>query len=58
MLVEYAEPVRTVAPGQSAVIYDGLECLGGGIIARPELRPPRSGVPGELTLPVAGGQGL
>jgi tRNA-specific 2-thiouridylase len=58
VLVEYAEPVRTVAPGQSAVIYDGLECLGGGIIARPELRPPRSGVPGELTLPVAGGQGL
>jgi len=24
---------RTVAPGQSVVIYDGLECLGGGILA-------------------------
>ena len=31
--VEYPEPVRTVAPGQSAVVYDGLECLGGGLIA-------------------------
>ncbi|MCC6098374.1 MAG: tRNA 2-thiouridine(34) synthase MnmA [Coriobacteriaceae bacterium] len=38
--VEYPEPVRTVAPGQSAVIYDGLECLGGGIISRPRLVPP------------------
>jgi tRNA-specific 2-thiouridylase len=30
--LHYPEPVRTVAPGQSAVIYDGLVCLGGGII--------------------------
>ena len=28
------EPMRTVAPGQSAVVYDGLACLGGGLIAR------------------------
>ncbi len=48
VLVEYAEPVRTVAPGQSAVIYDGLECLGGGIIARPELCPPSAGAPGRV----------
>lgn len=33
-LVTYAEAVRTVAPGQSAVIYDGVQCLGGGIIDR------------------------
>ena len=32
--VTYAEPQRRVAPGQSAVIYDGLECLGGGIVQR------------------------
>lgn len=32
--VRYDEPVRTVAPGQSCVVYDGLECLGGGSIAR------------------------
>ncbi len=30
----YPEKVRTVAPGQSAVIYDGEVCLGGGIIAK------------------------
>ncbi|MEE0025978.1 MAG: tRNA 2-thiouridine(34) synthase MnmA [Atopobiaceae bacterium] len=34
VLVEYPEPVRTVAPGQSAVVYDGVRCLGGGIIQR------------------------
>ena len=32
--IDFAEPRRTVAPGQSAVVYDGLECLGGGIIER------------------------
>lgn len=30
--VSFPEPVRTVAPGQSAVIYGGLVCLGGGIV--------------------------
>jgi len=30
--VRFAAPQRRVAPGQSAVIFDGLECLGGGII--------------------------
>lgn len=30
----YAEPQRRVAPGQSAVIYDGLECLGGGLVRK------------------------
>ena len=28
----FDQPVRRVAPGQSAVIYDGTRCLGGGII--------------------------
>lgn len=31
--VRLAEPMRTVAPGQSAVIYDSLTCLGGGIVS-------------------------
>lgn len=32
--VRFDEPVRTVAPGQSAVVYDGVRCLGGGIVDR------------------------
>lgn len=38
-LVTYEEPVRTVAPGQSAVVYDGIQCLGGGIIDRRDSVP-------------------
>lgn len=33
-VVRFAEPQRRVAPGQSAVLYDGLRCLGGGIIQK------------------------
>ena len=29
---EFDQPVKTVAPGQSAVLYDGQEVVGGGII--------------------------
>ncbi|MBM3140394.1 MAG: tRNA 2-thiouridine(34) synthase MnmA [Chloroflexi bacterium] len=34
--VEFAEPVRAVAPGQAAVLYRGGEVVGGGTIARGE----------------------
>lgn len=38
--VEFETPVRAVAPGQAAVVYDGDEVLGGGWIARPSSRFP------------------
>lgn len=33
-VVEWAEPVRRVAPGQSLVVYDGDVVLGGGTVTR------------------------
>jgi tRNA-specific 2-thiouridylase len=30
--VVFDQPQRAVTPGQSLVLYDGEECLGGGII--------------------------
>jgi tRNA-uridine 2-sulfurtransferase len=32
--LDFAQPQWAVTPGQSAVIYDGERCLGGGVIAR------------------------
>lgn len=34
MAVTFDEPLRDITPGQGAVVYDGDECLGGGIIER------------------------
>lgn len=33
-VLRFDEPVRRVAPGQSAVVYDGVRCLGGGIVQK------------------------
>jgi tRNA-specific 2-thiouridylase len=35
--IEFEAPVRAPTPGQSAVLYDGEFCLGGGVIMRTEL---------------------
>ena len=32
-LIKFSEPIRGVAPGQSAVLYDETICLGGGVIS-------------------------
>ncbi len=34
IIVRFAEPVKSIAPGQSAVFYEGDEVIGGGIIQR------------------------
>ena len=34
MRVDFADPQWAVTPGQSAVVYDGEVCLGGGVVTR------------------------
>ena len=36
MALQFAQPQWAVTPGQSAVVYDGEVCLGGGVIASSE----------------------
>ncbi len=34
IIVDFLEPVSGLAPGQSAVFYDGNDLIGGGIISK------------------------
>ena len=42
MTVSFDDPQRAVTPGQSVVLYDGDECLGGGIIETSDRRIPET----------------
>lgn len=37
LTLRFSQPVWALAPGQSAVLYQGAECLGGGILLDPSL---------------------
>jgi len=46
--VAFSRPQRAVTPGQSLVLYDGEECLGGAVIARTDA--PLEAAPFDTTL--------
>jgi tRNA-specific 2-thiouridylase len=43
-MLDFDQPQWAVTPGQSAVLYDGEVCLGGGVIASATLAPRRARV--------------
>ncbi len=45
LVLDFTEPQRAVTPGQSVVLYDGDECLGGGIIDWADAPPARTDHP-------------
>jgi tRNA-specific 2-thiouridylase len=44
LMLDFDQPQWAVTPGQSAVLYDGEVCLGGGVIASATLAPRRARV--------------
>ncbi len=52
--LDFDAPQWAVTPGQSAVLYDGPVCLGGGVIARAAVPPVRAAAAGARVKAVAG----
>ena len=48
LVLRFSTPQRAVTPGQSVVLYDGEECLGGGVIEWADTPPAKDDCP-ELT---------
>lgn len=48
LLLQFEQAQRAVTPGQSVVLYDGEECLGGGIIEAMNAPPTRWGLSGQV----------
>jgi tRNA-specific 2-thiouridylase len=46
--LDFSQAQWAVTPGQSAVLYDGEVCLGGGVIARAEPPPVRAALPAPV----------
>ena len=49
--LDFDAPQWAVTPGQSAVLYDGEVCLGGGVIARAETPQPPAALPAPRRAP-------
>ena len=45
LVLRFTSPQRAVTPGQSVVLYDGDDCLGGGVIEWADTPPAKDDCP-------------